>query len=147
MAVETLSPLVHAEISRLSEEGNACLDERDDPDGAARAWTAALDLLPEPKSRWEAWTWLHASLGSACREKEELPTAVSHFLAAREGPGGEDNPYILISLGSCLYDLGRTEEADEHLLRAYVLEGEELFEGYGGPYLQYLESKGLPPRG
>jgi len=129
-------------ITELSERGNIML-EAGDEEGAIASWKQALSELPTPQKIWQAALWLHASLGEAYRTKGKLDLALSHFESAYSSADGHINPFVLINLGATLYDLGNKEEANDYLSRAYLLEGDELFEDFGGPYLEYLKAQGL----
>jgi tetratricopeptide (TPR) repeat protein len=130
-------------IDTLLERGNVLLDDKRDWRGAVDQWRQALSLLPEPRSQWEAWTWLNASIGDASRTGRALEDAKAALFDALSGPDGNTNPFILLRLGQTLVDLGDTERGIEHLLRAYMLEGEEIFESDGARYLQLLRDRNL----
>ncbi|MFC5445227.1 tetratricopeptide repeat protein [Rhizobium halophytocola] len=119
-----------------------------DAEGALTVWTEALALLPEPRRRWEALLWLNASIGDAERERGNIEAALAAFeeAAASAGMEGVTNPFVLWGIGACLYDLGRVEEATDPLPRAYMLEGEEIFEDSDPRYLEHLRQRGLIDR-
>src|ERR1700733_13531212 len=119
------------EIDRLSESGNALLEDRHDWRGAVAKWQQALSLLPPPASQWEAWTWLKASTGEAFRVGGALPDAKAALLDAQNGPDGQTNPFILWRLGQTLVDLGEVDKGVEYLLRAYMISGKDLFDEDG----------------
>ncbi|HCF2456947.1 TPA: tetratricopeptide repeat protein [Pseudomonas aeruginosa] len=52
------------EVDALSTEGNDLMDD-EHFDAAIEKWTQALELLPDPKTDWEAYMWLSASIGDA----------------------------------------------------------------------------------
>lgn len=131
------------EVEKFSERGNALLDEQNDWRGAVAQWRQALALLPEPKSQWEAWTWLNASIGDANRQGLALEDAKAALLDALGGPEGNENPFILLRLGQTLVDLGDTNCGVEYLLRAYMLDGNEVFASDGAHYLQMLRDRAL----
>ena len=130
-------------LDQLSERGNVLLDERGDWHGAIEQWREALTLLPEPKAQWEAWTWLNASIGDAFRTGHALEDAKAALFDALNGPDGHANPFILLRLGETLVDLGDTERGVEYLLRAYMLDGERVFEADGSRYLKLLRDRNL----
>jgi tetratricopeptide (TPR) repeat protein len=130
-------------IDKLSERGNVLLDQQRDWRGAIDQWQQALLLLPEPKLQWEAWTWLNASIGDASRAGDALEDAKAALFDALRGPDGYTNPFILLRLGQTLVDLGDAERGVEYLLRAYMLDGEEIFEGDGARYLRMLRDRNL----
>jgi len=130
-------------LDQLSERGNVLLDDRQDWRGAIEQWREALTLLPEPKRQWEAWTWLNASIGEAFWTGRALEDAKAALFDALNGPDGHINPFILLRLGQTLVDLGDTERGVEYLLRAYMLDGEDVFERDGRPYLKLLRDRNL----
>lgn len=87
--------------------------------------------------------WLHASIGDVEREQGRLDDALTSFQNAHRTEDGQQNPFVLISLGATLADLGRHSEAIDPLLRAYMLEGKQLFDDFGGSYLNVLAKEGL----
>lgn len=130
-------------VETLSERGNVLLEDEGDWRGAAEVWTAALDLLPEPKSQWEAALWLYASLGDAYRVGGQLDEAKDALFTALNCPDGHMNVFVLLRLGQTLFDLGDKPRAKEYLLRAYMLDGEDPFEEDGALYLAFLREQGL----
>jgi tetratricopeptide (TPR) repeat protein len=133
---------VHARVTELSEEGNDLLDGGD-AKGAIAAWRTALQLLPEPRRQWDAALWLYASIGDAQREEGELAAALDSFQQAAASSDGYANGFVQLGIGTCLYDLGRQEESADHLLRAYMAEGEEIFEESDPKYLDELRKRKL----
>ncbi len=45
--------------------------------------------------------------------------------------GGYGNPFIMLRLGECCLELGDEKNATEYLLRAYMMDGREIFEADG----------------
>lgn len=130
-------------IDDLSERGNVLLDDQGDWRGAVAAWREALNLLPSPKTEWEAWTWLNASIGDALRQGGAPEAAKAALFDALNGPDAQTQPFVQFRLGQTLVDLGEADKGVEHLLRAYMLEGEEIFEEDGQAYLKLLRDRKL----
>lgn len=141
-AQDELPDDVHERITELSEDGNDRLD-RGDARGAIAAWQKALQLLPEPRRKWDAALWLHASIGDAQRQDGDIAAALDSFQQAAASSDGYANGFVQLGIGTCLYDLGHEEESADHLLRAYMAEGEEIFEESDPKYLDYLRKKKL----
>lgn len=133
---------LHDRITQLSEKGNDLLD-RGDAKGAVATWRSALTLLPEPHRKWDAAVWLYASIGDAERQDGNMDAALDAFHQAAASSDGYANSFVQLGIGTCLYDLGRQEESTEHLLRAYMGEGEEIFEESDPRYLAYLRDMKL----
>lgn len=118
---------LYEKIIEWSEDGDAMLEE-EDFDGAIEKYQAALELLPEPKYDWEAGTWLYAALGDANYLSSRYSEAEGYLQEALKCPDGLGNPFILLRLGECYYELNNMEKAKEYLLQAYMCEGEDIFE-------------------
>ena len=128
-------------ITDLAARGDQFMD-RGLYQSAAQVWTQALDLLPAPRSDWEAALWLDVSIGEAWWRAGKLGPAHDHLRDAMN-EGGARHPYALMRLGMVLADLGDAPGAIEHLLRAMALGGSELFEGEDPKYLALLRDEGL----
>lgn len=53
---------------------------------------------------------------------------------------GYHNPFILLRLGQSFLENNDTKQAKEFLLRAYMLEGENIFEEEDEKYFQFLQT-------
>ncbi len=121
-----LPDALYEQITYLSERGSVLMDSGE-PAKAADMFEKAFDLLPEPKTEWEAATWINASHGDALFAQQKYREALQYFLDALNCPDGVSNPFIQIRLGECFYELGNRERAEDHLMRAYMLEGDRIF--------------------
>lgn len=139
-----LNKITYTAIDRLSQEGNAFMDENKFQ-FAIEKWSQALELLPPPRSEWEAFLWLSASIGDAQFQQKQYTLALSSFQDALNAPGGIENPFIYYRLGQCQLALGALESGIESLLKAYMLDGDEIFltEEDGIKLLELLKSRKL----
>ena len=137
---------VYDTVEELSANGSDLFDEGEFSE-AITQWSEALDLLPEPKSDWEAYTWLSASIGDGYYQLANVDAARQAFFDALNGPGGQDTPFVHYRLGQCEVRLGHEDAGISHLLKAYMLDGQEIFTGEadGLSFLQRLKNKGLIP--
>ncbi|HEL3863454.1 MULTISPECIES: tetratricopeptide repeat protein [Stenotrophomonas] len=135
---------IYQRVTDLSEQGNVRMDAHDHA-GAMRCWLQALGMLPAPAKDWEAYTWLCASLGDASLLSGDVPVGLKYFMDALNGPDGHINPFILYRIGQCNELLGKRDQALEYLLRAYALDGEDIFDADddGSKYLALLRQQGL----
>ena len=131
---------LYEKIEELSEQGNELVDN-DDFDGALRKFRRALELVPEPKTDWEASLWLYASIGDMYLFKEDFGNAKTNFYNALNCPDGQESGFVHLRLGEALYELGEEDNAVDHLLRAYMLEGPEIFAEEEEEYFEFLKSK------
>ncbi|KGJ02321.1 hypothetical protein SAMN04487972_1352 [Paracoccus halophilus] len=132
-----LDETVAERIDFLAEEGNALLDGQGDWRGAIEVWKKALGMLPAPDTQWSQAVWLYASIGSAWLEGGDRDNALQAFDNAYRSEDGHLNPFVLLNLGSLLR--GRDDEAAvQLLLRAYMLEGGEIFADGNESDLKFL---------
>lgn len=127
-------------ITQLSEEGNK-LFHSEQFDVALMKFNEALELVPEPKTDWEAATWLYIAIGDTYFLKEDYVKALDSLYDAYNCLDATDNPFINLRLGQCLYELGQFEKAEDFLMRAYMLDGLDIFQGDGEKYLAHMRTK------
>ena len=129
-----------AMIEELAEEGNV-LAEANNFDAAIMKYEQALAIVPQPKNEQEASLWLYASVGDMYFFKEEYETSAGNFYNALNCPDGQVNGFVHLRLGEDLFELGDKEKSLEHLLRAYMLEGKEIFADEEEKYFEFLSEK------
>ncbi|MDL2209370.1 tetratricopeptide repeat protein [Desulfovibrio sp. OttesenSCG-928-O18] len=127
-APEELSEDIQDALEEICDQGNEAMDEGN-PAEALVFFQQALDILPAPADAWEAYGWIQAALGDAHFTMDEYGKALSCFHTAYTFAGPEEvNPFVLLRLGQCYRRLDDEKNAAEYLLRAYMLEGEDIFE-------------------
>ncbi len=127
-------------ITKLSEEGNKRF-HAGQLDAALIKFNEALELVPEPKTDWEAATWLYAAIGDAFFLKGDCAKSLDTFYNAYNSPSAIDNPFINLRLGQCLFELNQLDKAEDFLMRAYMLDGTDVFRGDGEKYLAHMRKK------
>ncbi|SEA37455.1 tetratricopeptide repeat protein [Pedobacter hartonius] len=120
------------------EKGNAEMDEENY--AAAADWfKKAYAILPDPKDDWEATGYITASLGDALFSDGKFEEAKAQLLVAHEFyTADKNNPFVLLRLGETYFELGDEKLALEFLLKAYQMEGQQLFED-DKKYLKFLK--------
>lgn len=141
-----LQQKLYEEIEALSEAGNNLFDQ-EHYGLAIEKWQQALDLVPEPRSDWDATLWLCASIGDAHYQNGQFALAREFLLDAMNAPGGTSNPFVLFRMGQAEARLGNSTTANEYLLRAYMLDGTDIFDAdpEGAAYLKMLRAGGSLP--
>ena len=134
-----LNDEIYNRITELSDEGNE-LAEDENFEAAVAKFAEALELIPSPKTDWEAATWLYASIGDMHYSLGRYEAAANNLFDALNCPGGFENPFIHLRLGESLCELGRDEKAKEHLLQAYMLDGEDVFADEDPKYFDVIEN-------
>ena len=137
-----LPDAIFKDVEDLSECGNTHM-QAGLYDAAVVVWQQALRLLPPPQAQWDAALWLHASIGDAFRAKGEIAAALDSFENAARCADGAVNPFVLFSIGACNVDSGHEDVAVAPFLRAYMLEGEGIFEGQDPEYIKVLQKRNL----
>ena len=121
-----LSDEVYDCITILCEEGDEFVEDDDIVEGIKK-YKEALNLVPDLKYEYEASTWIYTAIGDAYYLSENNQESLNYFQQALKSPNGIINPFILFRLGQCYYKLNDITNAQEYLLRAYLINGEEVF--------------------
>ena len=124
-------------LTAHSDEGNRWCDEAQ----YARAlphYQKALQLIPRPLEDWEASTWVLTAIADCLFLMGEHAQAAVHLKQVLGCPGAWGNAFIHLRLGQTALKLGQEDLAKEHLARAYMGGGGELFEDEAPEYLHFL---------
>ena len=97
-------------------------------DDTIAKYKEALSFVPEPKKEWETSTWIYTAMGDAYWFKDDDENIKNSFYDALSYPDGTSCPFINLRLGQAHAELNEMEKAKEYLLRAYMLDGDEIFE-------------------
>ncbi|RZS92498.1 hypothetical protein [Aquimarina brevivitae] len=108
---------------------------------AIELYSEALNLVPIPKTRWETSTWIYTAIGDSFFMLQDYQNALTNLLDAYNCPGGVENPFINLRLGQCYYETDNSVKTEDYLLRAYMIEGEDIFKSEDNKYFKYLKSK------
>lgn len=84
---------------------------------------------------------MEVAIGDAYFSLENYTKALAYFqkALANTQKNGYENPFIVLRLGQCFLETNHNENAKEFLLRAYMLEGEKIFEDEEAKYFQFLK--------
>ena len=135
---------VYAGVQQLCAAGDEAA-ERGDFNEAIGLYQRALALLPSPPTDWEAATWIYAAIGDAYFFERDLTSALSAFEQALRSPDGIGNPFLHLRRGQILFDMGQETTAADELVRAYMSEGEEIFQAEDPKYIAHVKSVLRPP--
>lgn len=140
MTMAELAEEILEQITALCERGDE-LAEEDAFDEAVEAYDMAWSLLPEPKTQWEAATWILAAIGDVAFIAGDLDTAKEALQTVMSCPDAIGNPFIHLRLGQVLFDLDEKDAAADELMRAYMGAGAEIFEEEEPAYLEFLKTR------
>ncbi len=135
-----LNDALYAEIQGLCRLGDEQAEAGNYPAALKEYWRA-FDLVPEPKTSWEATTWILVAIGDANFLGKDYQAGIDNLSSAMHCPGAIGNPFIHLRLGQCQFEAGNTTRAADELMRAYALEGEDIFEEDDPKYLQFLKTR------
>lgn len=139
-----LPDAVHAQVERLSAEGDALAGQEQYAEAIVR-YRRALGLLPEPKTQWEAGTWLHAAIGDAHFLAGQYEAAARVLAEAMHYPDAIGNPFLHLRLGQAQFELGDRRRAADELARAYLGAGREIYDEEDPKYFAFLKTVLDPP--
>lgn len=127
--IEEITPALKARLDEFAKKGNQ-LEEEGQYEKAIQAWEEGLLLIPKPQQLYSETIWFLAAIGDVYFQKGMYPQAHECFDKARGNLSGDGygNPFIMLRLGECCLELGDEKNAVEYLLRAYMMEGKEIFE-------------------
>ncbi len=133
-------------IQSHCKKGDAFIENAEYPDALREYW-AAWDMLPEPKTNWEAATWILAAIGDANFLGGDFAAGRDNFSYAMHCPEAIGNPFLHLRLGQCQFELGNLDRAADELARAYIGAGATIFEEEADKYLTFLKTRLQPPPG
>jgi tetratricopeptide (TPR) repeat protein len=141
-----LPDLTYRKIKALCSAGDRKAEEDDFAQALEKYW-AAWDLLPEPKTDWEAATWILAAIGDANFAGGDYEAGRDNLSLAMHCPNAIGNPFLHLRLGQCQYRLGNLDRAADELARAYMGAGAKIFADEDEEYFDFLKTRLAPPPG
>ena len=139
-----LDELTYQQIQTLCEAGDTLADD-DDLEGALDRYEDALCLVPEPKTDWEAATWIFSAIGDCEFQLGAFSAAKDALQLAVVSPDGLGNPFVHLRLGQVHFETGDLDKAADDLTRAYMGAGAEIFEDVDPKYWEFLKTRILLP--
>ncbi|MDB4292825.1 tetratricopeptide repeat protein [Maribacter sp.] len=95
-------------------------------------------MVHSPKTDWEASAWLFTSIGDVFYSGDNLEAAMASYYDALNCPDVMGNAYIHLSLGQVQYELKEHDKSRASFLRAYMLEGDDIFEDEDPKYFDAI---------
>jgi len=131
---------LYEKITALCATGDQLAENREYED-AITQYNAAWKLVPEPKSDWDASTWILAAIADACYSSGYNTSAREALEYGMTCPGGVGNPFMHLRLGQILLDQGENDRAADELMRAYMGAGKDIFEAESPTYFEFLKTR------
>lgn len=138
--MKELSEKLYARIQESCRIG----DEFAEKGGLARAlkeYGKAYDLIPEPKTNWEATTRVLTAIGDVNFLRGDYKAAKANLSDAMHCPNAIGNPFIHMRLGQSCFELNELDRAADEMTRAYAVEGEEIFSEDDPKYFEFLKTR------
>lgn len=129
---------LYEKITQCCEDGDMLFDNGDF-DNAIMKYNQAWDMLPEPKYKWDAASWIYCAKGDVFFFKNEYSEALVYFCELYN-TFEMINEFVLIRYGQCLYETGQVEEGKQFMFEAYLLGGKDLFIRENAKYYPLIES-------
>lgn len=135
-----LSEELSERIEVLSEQGNDLFDDEQFRE-CIEIWSEALALIPHPQHLYGETFWLETSIGDCYFMLNEYGQSQVHFLNAKGNieTNAYENPFVMLRLGELFFEMEDFNNAKEFLLRAYMLEGKEIFDAEREKYFNFLK--------
>ncbi|MCC9602286.1 hypothetical protein LOC67_17160 [Stieleria sp. JC731] len=131
---------VDEQVQDELERGNDLM-EGSDFQSALEAFGNALERLPEPQTEYDYALHAYCGMGDAHFLLGNFAKCVSAFESAQKCDGGIGNPFVHLRLGQAYMQEGNSSQAADHLMRAYMAEGPEIFSDEDPIYLEFLKTK------
>ena len=132
----------HSQISNLSAEGDALADAGNYRDAIA-TYEKAWDLIPEPKTEWNASTWILAAIADTAFLCGDHHKAREFLDKVFDYPEALGNPFLHLRRGQVLFDTGELDGAADELMRAYMGDGDQVFADEDPKYLAFLKTRAM----
>lgn len=136
--MEELSEKLYEAITNLLDEGDE-LVERGKYKEAIAYYEEAMNRLPEPKEDWALFDTIAICIGDSYYEMGEYIVADRFYTMSLTRGSGIENPYVWYVKGRNLIKLSNKEEGVDALMRAYMLDGTDVFDTDDGEFLSYIE--------
>src|SRR5690348_8276377 len=117
---------VYKRIESGCAKGDALAEKKRYSEALKQYW-GAWELLPEPRTEWQAATWLLGAIGDANFLAGDFVAGRDNFSLAMHCPDAIGNPFLHLRLGQCQYELGDLDRAADELARAYAGAGSDIF--------------------
>ena len=145
--MEELSDELYHSIMDDLERGDQ-LAEQEQFKTAINLYRTGLDKLPHPQTGWEISLHLYTALGDCYFNLGDYELSNDSYNKALQCPNALDNGYVWLGLGQSYFELENIEKAEDALMSAYMLEGEEIFEEEDDKYFElikpYLKENNIP---
>lgn len=129
---------VHDKIMKLYKQGEKN-EEKCEYEKAFNKYEKAFQMIPEDIEEYDISSLILVSMGDIRFLQGNYSDAKNYYFDAMNYTSGISNPYILFNLGKCFYLQSDFERAKEYFIRAYMMDGMNLFCDENNKYFQLIE--------
>lgn len=123
-----LDELTNKRISKIIEEA-FIFEDNDDYLYAKTLYEEAISYLPEPKESLRMYGFLNTCIAEILFDERQYRDCIDIMKSVRSTTYHLTNPLILLIIGKCYYELDELDLSADYLMRAYLLEGIDIFKG------------------
>ena len=129
---------LYSEILRLCEKAEHLVDDKK-YEKAMPIFFKAFELLPKPRYRWSAGTWILTAIGDSYFLMGNYEESLDYLKHSEIYPNAVDNEFIQLRIGQSYFELKDTKMAREYLIRAYMVGGDEVFDEENPKYFMCIQ--------
>lgn len=134
---DELEEKLYKKIIKLCNTANKWEDQ-EKYDKAIHYFEKAFELLPHPKTIWGAGSWILTAIGDCYFSKRSYKHALVYLRHSEIYPKGIESGFQQLRIGQSYFELNNTKDAQEYLMRAYLLGTKELFKKEDEKYWNLL---------
>ncbi len=129
---------LHNKIREICADGYSLLDSGQHTK-AIRRFFHAWVLIPKPQNQYIEAGWVLTALGDAYFQNTQYLQGQEALTSARHCEGLENNPFILMRLGQCSFELGERKHALRYFNQCIENGGQSLINKEAPKYGQLLD--------
>jgi len=137
--MEDLSDELYDLIVLDLENGDKAMEKSNFHD-ASNYYLQGLEKIPVDKHQWEISLHIFTALGDCYFNLKDFFNANHSYNQALQCPDGLENGYVWLGLGQSFFELEEKEKAKDAFMRAFMLEGKEIFNNQGYQYFDLIKS-------
>jgi hypothetical protein len=110
-----LDAALYERIQFLCANGDAFAESAEYSKALDQYWSA-WELLPEPRTDWDAATWILSAIGDANFLSRDFVAGRDNLSVAMRCPNAIGNLFLHPRLGQCEFELGNSDRAAAELI-------------------------------
>lgn len=128
---------LHSKVREICADGYSLLDAGHTPK-AIRRFFHAWVLIPKPQNNYIEAGWVLTALGDAYFHNTQYLQGQEALNSARHCEGLDNNPFILLRLGQCAFELGERKHAQAYFQECCDHGGTKLLQSEADKYYRLV---------